>query len=99
MTNLYATTLTDNGATKGRKHWRLVSMPKLLAWYGVCILMGCNRVPNTRLHWSRYNEYFWSQYIMNVMSRNRFEAIFRCLHLVDNDEVVPNKSDARYDKL
>ena len=60
---------------------------------------GIKKLPNTRLHWSRSYAFFRSQEIMKVMSRNRFDAILRCLHLVDNNDVVTDRAYSSYDKL
>jgi hypothetical protein len=60
----------------------------LLSFFGVLMLMALKKVPFVRLHWSRkYSDLFRTPVICNAMSRNRFEDILKCIHLVDNKEV------------
>ena len=66
------------------QNWFAVSMDEMRAFVGMLILMGICRMP--RLHFS------------NIMSRVRFQQIFRFLHLADNARQVPPGED-RHDKL
>jgi hypothetical protein len=65
------------------------------SFWGVCILMGLKKLSSYRLHWSK--KLLWrTPEIARALTRKRFEAIVRCLHLVDNDEVVTDKTQPDY---
>lgn len=53
------------------------------AFFGVMILMGMYDFHDRREYWS---ETMGHPYIRNVMTRDRFEFLSRCLHVVDSDE-------------
>jgi hypothetical protein len=88
MTNLYAASRYDDGSIRGSHRWYRLTISKLLSFFGVLMLMALKKVPFVRLHWSRkYSDLFRTPVIRNAMSRNRFEDILKCIHLVDNKEV------------
>ena len=45
------------------------------------------------------NKLLHCPYISKKMSRDRFENITRCLHLVDLTKIMIDKATPRYDKL
>jgi hypothetical protein len=59
--------------------------------------MGLKDLPNIRLYWSP-NEFYSCPLIKFCMTRQRFEAITRCVHLVDNNS-LPEPGQPGYDKL
>ena len=63
------------------------------------MVMALKKVPQTRLHWSKNNEVWRTPAIAKCMSRNRFESIAKCVHLVDNETIVQDKSDSAYSKI
>ena len=64
------------------------------------IFMALKKVPSICLYLGRkYSDLFRIPIICNTMSRNRFEDILKCIHLVDNKEVCTNKSDPSYSKF
>lgn len=85
--------------TNGRTEWVDIDREELQAWLGVLILMGLKELPNIRQYWDR-REFYCCPIISEVMTRKRFEAITRCIHLVDNTMIVSDRDDpALYDKL
>jgi hypothetical protein len=100
MTNLNAASKYDDGSTCGSHIWYRLTILELLSFFGVLMLMALKKVPSIHLHWSRkYSDFFHTLVIRNAMSRNRFEDILRCIHLVDNKEVCTDKSNPRYNKI
>jgi hypothetical protein len=83
--------------TNGRADWYPIMKDELLCWYGVLVLMGLKDLPNIRLYWSP-NDFYGCQVIKSYMNIQRFEAITRCIHLVDNG-TLPEPGEVGHDKL
>jgi hypothetical protein len=60
--------------------------------------MGIKREPCRRNYWSKCH-LLHCAVIPKVMSCRRWEAITRCLHLVDNDTVVRDCTQPGYDRI
>jgi len=60
--------------------------------------MGLKEFPHIRCYWDR-KPFYNCPLISEAMSRKRFEAITRCLHLVNNNDLVTDKEDPSYDKI
>lgn len=69
-----------------------------MALFGVLMLMGLKELPTIRCYWSP-SQFYGCPIISEVFTRRRFEAIIRCIHLVNNDTLVQNKGELGYDKL
>jgi hypothetical protein len=74
--------------TNGRNDWMPIDKQELLCWFGVLVLMGLKDLPNIRLYWSE-SDFYGCPLIKSCISRQRFEAITRCIHLVDNSGLHP----------
>lgn len=100
QTNLYATQANKfrNNRLNGGPRWYPTDRIELRAWIGLTILMGLKGTPSVRDYWSR-DSFFRCPLMRSVMSRDRFEAIKRCLHCVDNSTRPNEKSDPGYDKI
>jgi hypothetical protein len=61
-----------------------IDKQELLYWFGVLVLMG----PNIHLYWSG-SDFYGCPLIKSCMSRQQFEAITRCIHLVHNSGLHP----------
>lgn len=59
--------------------------------------MGLKDVPNLRLYWSS-KQFYGCPVIQSCMTRSRFEAIIRCVHLVDN-KTLPSPGEEGHDKI
>jgi hypothetical protein len=68
-----------------------------MCWFGVLTLMGLKDVPHIRLYWSG-NDFYGCPLIQSSMSRHRFEAITRCIHLVDNS-TLPEPGEDGHDRI
>lgn len=84
--------------TNGRQTWEPLVDKELVCWLGIVILMGLKPLPNRRLYWDSLG-FFGCELIQSCMSRNRFEAIGRCIHLVDNRGLPTDASHPEYDKI
>ena len=61
-------------------------------------MMVLKKLSSYRLHWSK--KILWRTHeITRAMTRKQYEAIVRCLHLVDNDEVVIDKTQLGYSPI
>ena len=85
--------------TKGGTSWKDVNRADIRGWLGICILMGCKRLPSVRQYWMRSQPFLYCSLISSIMSLGRWEDIMRCLHLVDNNTIVRDVSDPRYDRI
>jgi hypothetical protein len=83
--------------TNGRTDWVPLTTKELLCWFGVLTLMGLKDVPYIRLYWSA-NNFYGCPLIQSCMTRQRFEAIIRCIHLVDNS-TLPEPRQVGHDKI
>jgi len=61
--------------------------------------MGIKKLPNRRLYWSRGEALFHCQLILQILKRDRFESITRCLHLCIALAKVQDRKSPSYDKL
>jgi hypothetical protein len=84
--------------TNGRASWVDITVPELKCWLGILLLMGLKPLPHRRLYWDR-RPFYGCPSISTVMQRSRFEAIMRCIHLVNNHRVVTDQGAPGYDKL
>ena len=69
-----------------------------MAWFGVLILMGLKEVLHIRCYWDR-RPFYNCPLISECMTRKRFEAITQCLYLVNNDNLVFDRTDQVFDKI
>ncbi|KAG7522662.1 hypothetical protein JOB18_027730 [Solea senegalensis] len=88
QTNLYASQYIhahpDSLSHSRANVWKPVSVPELKAFFGLSFLTGYVKKPNIELYWS-VDEVDAIPYFSRVMSRNRFQIIWRFLHYNDNE--------------
>jgi hypothetical protein len=85
--------------TKGGPKWLDVTHSDIRGWMGICILMGCKRLPSVRQYWMRSQPFLYCELIASIMTLGRWEQIMRCLHLVDNNTIVRDVADPRFDRI
>ena len=61
-----------------------VDVLTMKAWVGLCLLMGVMRLPSRHDYWRKTRQLLVTHF-GTVMSRNRFDQIWRYLHLSDNE--------------
>ena len=98
-TNEYAKMVTDPAtmATKGGKRWTPLTLSEFRIFHGIVIFMGVKRLPAMRDYWRRTALH--CKIVAKAMARDRFEAIMRCLHLVNRDEVITDRQHPCFDPL
>ena len=69
-------------------HWRDLSVEELKVFIGVFIMMGINKFPDYRMHWSK-NLMWNSNLIKSSMPIDRFEQISHYLSLGDKNIADP----------
>jgi hypothetical protein len=84
---------------KGSSAWKDVDIPDIRGWIGICILMGCKKLPSVWHYWKRSEQFIHCQLISQVMTLARWEMILHCLHLVNNEEVIRDVNDPRFDRI
>lgn len=99
MWNRYALQMStlDPSQTNGRADWFPTDEREILCWFGCLILMGLKDLPNHRLYWSP-KDFYGCPVLKSCITRARFEALVRCVHLVNNAR-LPGPGDAAHDKI
>ncbi len=94
QTNLYATQVMgeERYAT-----WEAVHTEEIWAYFGFMILMGINWLPALSDYWRKDSTYHYAP-VADRIPRDRFFAISRYLHFMDNRALV-GRDDPSYDKL
>lgn len=87
MTNLYA---VENGSS-----FR-IDADDLEMYLGILIRMGVAPLPRYDMYWS--ND-FRLPAIASHMARDKFKNINRFIHFADNDEIIRDRDDPKYDRL
>jgi len=95
-TNRYAAS-NQSGKPKAR-NWYDVTVDEMRAFVGMLILMGICRMPRLDLYWQIMVPLIRTSGISDIMSRVRFQQIFRFLHLADSAGQVHPGEDG-HDKL
>jgi len=97
-TNRYAeANLPSHSSKPSARTWENVTAEEMKAFIGLLILMGILRLPRLDMYWQTSNVYIATYGISKVMSRVRFEQIYRFLHLANNDD--QDDDPANRDKL
>ena len=60
----------------------------MTAYFGLNILFGITRLPDTRLYWSK-DATLGVPYAQKVMPRDRFDKLTQYLHINDNEKAAP----------
>ena len=87
-TNHYA---EQQRAANSPPRWDLVTVPVLKAFVGLTLSMGILHLPHRQNYW-RKTKWVYETRFSQVMSRDRFDCIWRYFHLQDNT-VQPAESD------
>jgi hypothetical protein len=98
--NRYAMTTTrKTNKLKCGPRWEPITLKDFRAFLGIVLLMGIKDLPCIRDYWRISEPSLYCPIIASVMSRDRFEQILRCLHLVNKDTVETDKHSPLYDPL
>jgi hypothetical protein len=100
-TNRYATEPIDaRGNTRGGRKWEMLTVASFKAFLAIHMYMGMKRQPNYKTYWEKEGVFFHCPIISNIMTRERFIQLRRCLHITNPGtyEHIP-KGDPHYDKL
>ena len=91
-------TETNRYASKCLKHddWQ-TSREEILAYFGFCILMAMNKVPDLYDYWSTDMNMHYAA-VASRITRKRFMEIKSFLHFVDIDQ-QPCRTDPNFDRL
>jgi len=95
-TNQYARKKLANERTRLDK-WKDLTAQELIAYFGMCIIMGINSLPRISMYWSS-DSFIGNSGVQNVMTKNRFEEISQYIHFSDCSQEPP-RGDDNYDRL
>ena len=72
----------------------------LKAFFAIHMHMGMKRQPNYKTYWGKVGSFFHYPIISNIMTREHFIQLLRCLHITNPGtyEHIP-KGDPCYEKL
>ena len=87
QTNIHRVNIKDSAAK--------VTMVELRKAIGILMYMSVQRMPNTRMFWSKSMGH---TAVNSVLTRDRFEEIIRLLHM-SNNTLQPARDDPAFDKL
>ena len=93
-TNRYARQCT---AHEPDRRWRETNVEKVTAYFGLNILFGIKKLPDTHLYWSK-DATLGVPYVQKVMPRDRFDKLTQYLHINDNEKAAP-RGHRDHDKL
>jgi hypothetical protein len=84
----------------GGKNWENLTVLELKAFLAIHMYMGMKWQPNIQSYWEKEGSLFHCPIISSIISRDRFCALRRCLHITNPTmyEYI-EKGDPRYDKL
>jgi hypothetical protein len=88
-----------DGATRGGHGWTPLVLEEFRAYLTICLFMGLKRLPSIHLYWSWSEPLFHCPVIFQMMTRDRYELITRCLHVANAPPHITDPSSATYDKL
>lgn len=84
QTNIYAEQLITNNPGGRMSRWKPVNKEDMEKFLGIYLLTGIIKFPKLECYWKK-DPIFYHPLIHNIqMSYNRFVAILRCWHFVDN---------------
>ena len=95
-TNRFAS--ANVGHTPHARPWHDATVPELKAFLGMLILMGILELPRLEMYWQTKYRLIATSGISSIMSRVRFEQLFRFLHLANSANHLP-ATDPSHDKL
>ncbi|CAG5050168.1 unnamed protein product [Parnassius apollo] len=84
QTNLYAEQLIANNSGGRLSRWRPVNKEEMEKFMGIYLLTGIIRFPTLECYWKKDPIFYHPLLHQIQMSYNRFIAILRCWHFVDN---------------
>jgi hypothetical protein len=95
-TNWYALEIIDDkaGTTRGGIKWTPLGLDEFQAYISICLQMGLKKLLCRRLYWSRDEPLFHCPIISQLLTRDRFELITRCLHVTNAPPHVKDRSSA-----
>ena len=71
----------------------------LKKFIGLSLLMGIVRIKDVKSYWSDRFACISTPYFKNIMSRNVFQLISKCLHCHGNESEDARRNSERYDPL
>lgn len=96
---MHSEVIYGDGRTRGGVVWTPLGLAELRAYLSMSLYMGIKKIPNCRLYWSTTEDFFHCIVISQILKRERFKAITRCLHVALAPLDVQDRKSPTYDKL
>ena len=77
--------------------WHDTNRKEMNAFFGLHVLLGYHKLPDTTLFWSK-DETLGVSFVKKVMPRDRFDKLSQYLHLNNNEKAIP-RGQPNHDKL
>ena len=77
-----------NSKSPHKGSWRPTNRSEIYRLFGVLMHMGMKRQPSMRCYWSN-DARFTDPFVKNCFTRDRFEMLKKCLHVVNTTEMLP----------
>jgi hypothetical protein len=89
----------NDGSIRGGLQWTHLGLQEFRVYITICLFMEVKRLPSTILYWSRNKPLYHCPIILQLMIRNKYELIARCLYVANAPSHVMNRESATYNKL
>ena len=88
------------GNCMGGPKWKNLTIVGLKSFLAIHMYMGMRRQPNMQTYWEREGSFFHCLTISNIITREQFKELLRCLHITNpNTYAHIKRGDPGYDKL
>jgi hypothetical protein len=98
-TNRYAGSLDENGRSHGHDGWYPTSVKELQVYFSISFYMGMKRLPNVKAYWAKSEPFFYYGVIGGLLTRKRYLALTRCLHITNPETYEVLAGPPNYDKM
>jgi hypothetical protein len=89
----------NEGTTRGGAQWEEFTVLEFKADVAIWLYIGIKKQPNIKSYWMKEGSIFRCPSVSNIMTRRRFMALNKCLHIANLAEYVRDKELPSYDKL
>jgi hypothetical protein len=98
-TNRYAGSLDEDGKPRGHDGWYPTTVSELQVFISISLYMGMKRLPNVKAYWAKSEPFFYCAVIGGLLTRKRYLALTRCLHITDPATYTIPVGSPNYDKM
>jgi hypothetical protein len=97
-TNRYVRVVEDR-KPRGRHDCHDGDEGELRAFMAARLWMGMRKQPNIKNYWMGDDDIFHCPTILRLFTRKRFEALSKCLHVMNMEDGMHNRASSNFDKM